>query len=91
VGRQLTVAVGRRPAMFDAMLALARSPTSRVDLIAKGLKDGLARGWFYSGRRIISIGSPFRSNVAGRTARAPTTRKRDANQSSSLGPTRPPD
>ena len=47
VGRQLTLASGERPVIFDAMLALARSPTSRVDLIAKGFKNGIARGWFY--------------------------------------------
>jgi len=48
VGRQLTLASAARPPLFDAMLALARSSTSRVDLIAKGLRDGLARGWFYN-------------------------------------------
>jgi YVTN family beta-propeller protein len=47
VGRQLTLHSAGRPPLFDAMLALARSPTSRVDLIAKGMKDGVARGWFY--------------------------------------------
>lgn len=46
-GRQLTVASAGRLALFDAMLALAHSPTGRVDLIAKGMKEGLARGWFY--------------------------------------------
>jgi len=29
------------------MLKLANSPTSRVDLIAKGSQGGSARGWFY--------------------------------------------
>jgi len=63
VGRQLTLSSGMRPPIFDAMLALARSPTSRVDLIAKGFKDGLARGWlfertndlFQSDRRLESV------------------------------------
>src|SRR5438552_13595607 len=47
VGRHLTLVSSERPALFDAMLALARSPTSRVDLIAKGFKNGITRGWFY--------------------------------------------
>jgi hypothetical protein len=47
VGRQLTMNSAARPQLFDAMIALARSPTSRVDLIAKGAKQGLNRGWFY--------------------------------------------
>jgi YVTN family beta-propeller protein len=63
VGRQLTLNSSLRPPIFEAMLALARSPTSRVDLIAKGMKDGLARGWFYertndlfqSDRRLESV------------------------------------
>ena len=29
------------------MVALANSSTSRVDLVVKGLKDGLSRGWFF--------------------------------------------
>jgi hypothetical protein len=29
------------------MIALANSPTSRVDLVAKGFKDSLPRGWFF--------------------------------------------
>jgi len=33
--------------LLDAMLKLADSPTSRVDLIAKGSQAGSARGWFY--------------------------------------------
>ncbi len=51
VGRQLTVNSGIRPALLNAMLALAASSTSRVDLIAKGPKDGLARGWSYDRAR----------------------------------------
>jgi YVTN family beta-propeller protein len=47
VGRQLTIAAPGQPALFDAMLALARSASSRVDLIAKGSQDGLARGWWF--------------------------------------------
>jgi len=47
VGRQLTLASSGRTELFDTLLALARSPSSRVDLIAKGWKDGLARGWVF--------------------------------------------
>jgi YVTN family beta-propeller protein len=47
VGRQLTLSGDDRPPLFDAMLALARSPTSRVDWIAKGFADGHARGWVF--------------------------------------------
>ena len=46
-GRQLTLTSTGRPPLFDAMLALARSPTSRLDLIAKGFRDGMARGWMF--------------------------------------------
>ena len=53
MGRQLTIASPERTEFFDAMLARARSSTGRVDLIAKGTKDGLARGWFYDRTRDI--------------------------------------
>jgi YVTN family beta-propeller protein len=51
VGRQLTLSAAGRPPLLDAMLALARSPASRVELIVKGMKDGLHRGWFYDRAR----------------------------------------
>jgi hypothetical protein len=59
--------------LFDAMLALARSPTSRVDLIGKMLKDGLARGWFYdrvanrfqSDRQVESVSANELAGLAG--------------------------
>jgi YVTN family beta-propeller protein len=47
VGRQFTLTAPERPALFEAMLALARSSSSRVDLIAKGNLDGLPRGWVF--------------------------------------------
>ncbi len=53
MGRQLTVGSSSRPPILDAMVALANSPASRVDLIAKGMKDGLARGWFYERDRAV--------------------------------------
>jgi YVTN family beta-propeller protein len=47
VGRQLTLSSSNESAMLNALVAVARSPTGRVDLIAKGLKNGLARGWMF--------------------------------------------
>ncbi len=47
VGRQITLNSPVRGPLLDAMLKLADSPTSRVDLIAKGSQGGSARGWFY--------------------------------------------
>jgi hypothetical protein len=47
VGRQLTLDAPQHVPLLDSMLALAYSPTSRLDLIAKGSQAGSARGWFY--------------------------------------------
>lgn len=47
VGFQLTISSSAPVALLSNMVALASSPASRVDLIAKGFKDGLARGWFF--------------------------------------------
>ena len=47
VGRQLTLDAPLHVPLLDSMLALAYSPTSRLDLIAKGSTAGSARGWFY--------------------------------------------
>ena len=47
VGRQLTINNPGRLPFLDSMIALASSSTSRVDLVAKGYKDGLARCWFF--------------------------------------------
>ena len=49
VGRQLTVNSPARPPLLDAMLALAQSPASRVEVVAHGIKDGVARGWLHQG------------------------------------------
>ena len=49
VGRQLTLSSPTRPPLLDAMLALAQSPTSRVEVVAHGMKDGVARGWCHHG------------------------------------------
>jgi hypothetical protein len=47
VGRQLTLSSPNRLPHFDSMLALARSATSRVDVVVKGLLDGQSRGWWF--------------------------------------------
>ena len=47
VGRQFTLSNSSPPAVLTTMLALANSSTSRVDLVVKGFKDGLPRGWFF--------------------------------------------
>ena len=47
VGRQLTINNSARVPLIDSMVALALSSTSRVDLIVKGFKAGLPRGWFF--------------------------------------------
>ena len=47
VGRQLTLSSPNRLPLFDSMLSLARSTTSRVDLVVKGLLDGQSRGWWF--------------------------------------------
>jgi hypothetical protein len=47
VGRQITISNSAHVPLLDSMVALANSSTSRVDLIAKGFKGGLARGWFF--------------------------------------------
>jgi len=49
VGRQLTLNAPARTPLLDAMLALAQSPTGRVELVAHGRKDGELRGWCHEG------------------------------------------
>jgi len=46
-GRQLTLSSPIAPPLFQAMLDLARSPTGRVELVAKGLREGAPRGWWF--------------------------------------------
>jgi hypothetical protein len=65
VGRQLTINSAASLPLLDMMLALANASTSRVDLVVKGFKDGLARGWFFdrtSGNfqsdRLLEVYSP---------------------------------
>jgi YVTN family beta-propeller protein len=47
VGRQITVSNSTPVPLLTTMIALANSSTSRVDLVVKGFKDGLPRGWFF--------------------------------------------
>src|SRR6185369_2702388 len=47
VGRQVTITNSLGDPLIDRMIALANASTSRVDLVVKGIKDGLSRGWFY--------------------------------------------
>ncbi len=47
VGRQITISNSASVTLIDTMVALANSSTSRVDLVVKGFKDGLPRGWFF--------------------------------------------
>ncbi|HMJ88327.1 MAG TPA: hypothetical protein VK530_00840 [Candidatus Acidoferrum sp.] len=73
VGKQITVSGSGPFSRFDRMLALANSPTSRVDLIVRGQKDGLHRGWLYipalgqfqSDRNAESLSTSVLLNLAG--------------------------
>jgi DNA-binding beta-propeller fold protein YncE len=47
VGKQLTLATPEPPPLLSDMLALADSPSSGIDLIARGIESELRRGWFY--------------------------------------------
>jgi DNA-binding beta-propeller fold protein YncE len=48
VGRQFTMTIPVFPQDWVNLITMARSPTSRVDLICKGFKDGLPRGWVFN-------------------------------------------
>jgi DNA-binding beta-propeller fold protein YncE len=60
VGRQVTILDPVGVPLLDQMLALAGNPTSRVDLVVKGFKDGIARGWVFD-----RSSSQFQSDRAG--------------------------
>lgn len=47
VGRQITIASSVPVVLLNNMITLATSSTSRVDLVAKTMTSGLARGWFF--------------------------------------------
>lgn len=62
VGRQITVNSTNDVPLVDKMLTLAASGTNRVDLIVKGMKNGIARGWFFN-----STNNTFLSDRHGET------------------------
>jgi hypothetical protein len=47
IGRQTTINSPARAQLIDRMIALASASTGRVDLVVKGIENGLSRGWFY--------------------------------------------
>lgn len=48
VGRQITISNSASVPLIDALIAIATPLTSRVDLVVKGSKDGIPRGWFFN-------------------------------------------
>lgn len=47
VGRQITINSSASVPLINTMITLASISTTRVDLVVKGFKDGLPRGWFF--------------------------------------------
>ncbi len=47
VGRQITIKNPATVPLIDSMISLANSSASGVDLVVKGFKAGIPRGWFY--------------------------------------------
>ena len=79
VGRQVTLTSTNGAALFDTMLALARSPAGRVELIAKGQRNSLQRGWWFDSARNVfqsdrrAETAPVESLLAGIEAGSETT------------------
>ena len=48
VGRQVTLNATNDVPLLDTMIALATAGTNRMDLVVKGMKNGIARGWFFN-------------------------------------------
>jgi mono/diheme cytochrome c family protein len=46
-GLQVTISNSASPHLLEVMMALAAKTNGRLDLIAKGRKSGLPRGWFF--------------------------------------------
>ncbi len=46
VGRQITINSSAVVPLIDTFIVMATQAASRIDLVAKGYKDGLPRGWF---------------------------------------------
>jgi len=69
VGRQITITNPAPVKLIADMIAVATSSTGRVDLIVRGEKDGLKRGWFFDrGPRV------FQSDRNGETILSDTLR-----------------
>ena len=47
VGLQVTINNSNSLPLIDTLIALATANTGRVDLVVKGFKDGLGRGWVF--------------------------------------------
>jgi hypothetical protein len=54
VGRQVTISATTDVPLIDTMISLAGISTNRVDLIVKGMKNGVARGWFLTNGTFLS-------------------------------------
>jgi hypothetical protein len=48
VGRQITINSSAAAPFIDSLITIATPAASRVDLVVKGFKDGLPRGWFFN-------------------------------------------
>ena len=48
VGRQVTINSSATVPFIDSLIAIATPSTSRVDVVVKGFKNGLPRGWFFN-------------------------------------------
>jgi DNA-binding beta-propeller fold protein YncE len=48
-GKQLTITNDTITESVQLMIALGDSPSNSLDLIARGTRDGLQRGWYYDG------------------------------------------
>ena len=69
VGRQITITNPTPVKLITDMIAVATSSTGRVDLVVRGEKDGLKRGWFFDrGTRV------FQSDRNGETILGDTLR-----------------
>ena len=47
VGRQITINTNNDAPLIETMISLASLPSSRIDLVVKGMKNSVARGWFF--------------------------------------------
>lgn len=47
-GRQISIISSNEP-LVSTFLSLAHSPSNRLDLVVRGAKDGVPRGWYFAG------------------------------------------